>query len=61
MFYQKQVPATSGSRSTEPMPRSNPVKAPPFSFPAHIHEVINGTSMTFPDAVKNSDWGDRPL
>jgi len=41
--------------------RSNPMKAPPFSFPAHIHDVINGTSMTFLDAVKNSGWGDRPL
>jgi HD domain len=41
--------------------RSNPMKAPPFSFPAHINEVINGTSMTFLDVVKNSGWGDRPL
>ena len=41
--------------------QSNPMKAPPFSFPAHIHEVINGASMTFLDMVKNSGWGDGPL
>jgi len=41
--------------------RSNPMKAPPFSFPAHVHEVINGSSMTFLDVVKNSGWGDQPL
>lgn len=41
--------------------RANPMKAPPFSFPAHIHEVIDGTSMTFLDVVKNSGWGDQPV
>jgi hypothetical protein len=41
--------------------RANPMKAPPFSFPAHINEVINGTSLTFLDVVKSSGWGDRPL
>jgi hypothetical protein len=41
--------------------RSNPLKAPPFSFPAHVHELVNGTSMTFLDVVANSGWGDRPL
>jgi hypothetical protein len=41
--------------------RSNPTKAPPFSFPAHVHDVFNGTSITFLDVVKNSGWGDRPL
>jgi hypothetical protein len=37
------------------------MKAPPFSFPAHPHEVINGTSIAFLDLVKNSGWGDQPL
>jgi hypothetical protein len=41
--------------------QSNPTKAPPFSFPAHVHEVINGTSITFLDVVQNSGWGDQPL
>ena len=41
--------------------RANPEKAPPFSFPAHIHEVINGTSVTFPELVDRAPWGDRPL
>jgi HD domain len=41
--------------------RANPMKAPPFSFPAHVHELINGTKMTFLDVVKNSGWGDQPV
>jgi hypothetical protein len=41
--------------------RANPIKAPPFSFPAHLHEVINGSSIRFLDVVANSGWGDRPL
>ena len=41
--------------------RSNPMKAPPFTFPAHLHELINGVSMTFFDVVKNSGWNDQPL
>jgi hypothetical protein len=41
--------------------RSNPTKAPPFSLPAHVDELINGTSTTFFDVVKNSGWGDQPL
>ena len=41
--------------------RSNPMKAPPFTFPGHVNEVINGSSMTFLDVVKNSGWGDQPL
>jgi hypothetical protein len=41
--------------------QSNPMKAPPFTFPAHIHEVINGPSITFFDVVKNSGWNDQPL
>jgi hypothetical protein len=42
--------------------RSNPMKAPPFSFPAHLHQVINGaTSITFFDLVASSPWGDQPV
>ena len=41
--------------------RINPMKAPPFSFPAHLHEVINGPSIRFLDVVANSGWGDLPL
>jgi hypothetical protein len=41
--------------------QSNPSKAPPFSFPAHLHEVINGSSSTYLDLVKTSPWGDQPL
>lgn len=41
--------------------RSNPMKAPPFSFPALLHQVINGPSVTFFDLVANSPWGDQPL
>ena len=42
--------------------RSNPMKAPPFSFPAHLHHLINGApSPTFLDLVSNSGWGDQPL
>lgn len=42
--------------------RANPMKAPPFSFPAHLHQVINGgPSFTFLDLVGNSGWGDRPV
>jgi hypothetical protein len=41
--------------------QSNPIKAPPFSFPAHIHEVFTGASIKFLDIVKNSGWNDQPL
>ena len=40
---------------------ANPRKAPPFTFPAHVHEVLNGGSLTFLDMVKNSGWGDQPV
>ncbi|BBZ62459.1 HD domain-containing protein [Mycolicibacterium monacense] len=40
---------------------ANPLKAPPFTFPAHLHELVNGSSLTFLDVVKNSGWGDRPV
>ncbi len=36
---------------------ANPMKAPPFSFPAHLHQLINGSSLTFFDVV---GWGDKP-
>jgi hypothetical protein len=40
---------------------SNPQKAPPFSFPAHIHALVNGgPTITFTDVVANSGWGDQP-
>jgi hypothetical protein len=41
--------------------RSNPMKAPPFTFPGHVNEVINGNSIAFLDLVENSGWGDRPV
>lgn len=38
--------------------RANPTKAPPFSFPAHVHEVVNGAPpVSFLDVV---GWGDGP-
>ena len=38
------------------------MKAPPFSFPAHLDHLINGApSPTFLDLVGNSGWGDQPL
>jgi hypothetical protein len=40
---------------------ANPRKAPPFSFPAHLHEAINGASIAFLDVVANNGWGDQPL
>ncbi|WP_197379269.1 HD domain-containing protein [Mycolicibacterium mengxianglii] len=39
---------------------ANPMKAPPFTFPAHVHQLINGGSMTFFDVVDNAGWGDQP-
>jgi hypothetical protein len=41
--------------------RADPTKAPPSSFPAHVHQLINGPSLTFSDVVANSGWGDRPV
>lgn len=29
----------------------NPLKAPPFSFPAHVHALLNGPSVTFHDVI----------
>ena len=42
--------------------RTNPMKAPPFSFPAHVHQLVNNApSVTFIDVVANSGWGDEPV
>ena len=39
--------------------QANPMKAPPFSFPAHIHQLINGARpVTFLDVA---GWGDQPV
>ncbi|WP_197375530.1 HD domain-containing protein [Mycolicibacterium baixiangningiae] len=40
---------------------ANPLKAPPFTFPAHLHRLLNGSSITFPDVLENSGWGDQPV
>ncbi|OBG70686.1 MULTISPECIES: HD domain-containing protein [unclassified Mycobacterium] len=38
----------------------NPGKAPPFSFPAHIHEVVNNApSVRFADLLASHGWGDE--
>ena len=42
--------------------RTNPLKAPPFSFPAHVHQMVNGASaQTFAEVVARSGWGDSPV
>lgn len=42
--------------------RADPMKAPPFTFPAHLHQVVNGAAaITFTDVVAGSGWGDAPL
>lgn len=41
--------------------QANPMKGPPFSFPAHVHALVNRTSITFFDVLENSGWGDQPL
>jgi hypothetical protein len=40
---------------------ANPLKAPPFTFPAHVHQLLNGGSLSFLDVVKTSGWGDQPV
>jgi hypothetical protein len=46
--------AVAIARGTE----SNPMKAAPFSFPAHIHTIVNGgPALSFFDVV---GWGDQP-
>lgn len=42
--------------------RADPRKAPPFSLPAHLHQLLNNAApLTFIDVVTASGWGDRPL
>ena len=41
--------------------RGNSMKAPPFSFPGHLNELINGSSMSFFGVVGNSGRGERPM
>lgn len=42
--------------------RANPKKAPPLTFPEHIHHLISGApAPTFFDLIGASGWGDRPL
>ncbi len=54
--------ATSGLAIAETMGRdtqANPVKTPPFTFPAHVHEAVNnGFSVKSTDVVAGSGWGD---
>lgn len=40
--------------------QARPMKAPPFTFPAHVHELFDGRSLTFFELIANSGWGDRP-
>jgi hypothetical protein len=40
--------------------QGNPMKAPPFSFPAHVHQLVNnGPPFTFADLVTGAGWGDE--
>lgn len=40
--------------------RENPMKAPPFSFPAHVHQFVNDVpQFGFADAVTHAGWGDE--
>jgi hypothetical protein len=41
----------------------NPAKAPPMSFPAHLHQVIyqSGSPTTWFDVVEAAGWNDLPL
>lgn len=41
--------------------RAEPAKAPPFTLPAHLHQLINGESITFFDVVAGNGWGDQPV
>lgn len=42
--------------------RANPMKAPPLTFPEHVHHLISGApAPTFFDLIAASGWGDRPL
>ncbi|MDG5486079.1 HD domain-containing protein [Mycolicibacterium gadium] len=40
--------------------QANPMKAPPFSFPAHVHQLVNDAPrLTFAEVVTNAGWGDE--
>lgn len=42
--------------------QNNPAKAPPFTLPAHLHQLINGgASPTFFELVGSNGWGDQPV
>lgn len=41
--------------------KGNPLKAPPLSFPAHVHSLVHGNEMSFFDMLKTSPWGDQPI
>lgn len=41
--------------------RVQPTKAPPFTLPAHLHQLINGASITFFEVVAGNGWGDQPV
>jgi hypothetical protein len=39
--------------------RADPRKAPPFSFPAHVHQLVNtAPPVTFSEIVSAAGWGD---
>lgn len=40
--------------------KRNSLKAPPLSFPAHVHSLVHGNHMSFFDMLKTSPWGDLP-
>lgn len=41
--------------------RTNPTKAPPLTFPGHLHQLINeAPPLTFFDMVAAAPWGDQP-
>lgn len=39
---------------------ADPAKAPPFTFPAHIHAVVTGSAVDFLDVLANGVWKDQP-
>ncbi|MDX1891633.1 HD domain-containing protein [Mycolicibacterium sp. 050158] len=43
--------------------RRNPLKAPPMSFPAHLHHLMypGHPAATWFDAVETAGWNDRPV
>jgi hypothetical protein len=40
--------------------QANPMTAPPLSFPAHVHQLVNGAPpVSFADLVRSAGWGDE--